>query len=276
VTREIRRLDGTGWIMREALGDTWRWYVDASLDDARDAGPDGDRDASLRHNSTRLPAGWWPASVPGSVVTDLWRAGELPDPYRGRGTRASEWTGARSWVYRRTVHLPELADDEWATLELDGVDPSGRVFWDGRMLGHVAGLYRRARFAVPADATTGIHRLAVVIDPVPASQPQVGHTGQVRVHRPRMNEGWDFCPRLPHQGIWRGVRMLVGVVQLADIAVRADVDRNGTGRVQLTAVLEVSDDRPVPAELRLIDSAGGVAARRRVVMSGETSRTLRK
>src|SRR3712207_7019155 len=43
-------------------------------------------------------------------------------------------------------------------------------------------------------------------DPVPASQPQVGRTELVRTHRPRMNEGWDFCPRLPHQGIWRPVQ----------------------------------------------------------------------
>src|SRR5581483_8851826 len=39
------------------------------------------------------------------------------------------------------------------------------------------------------------------------SEPQVGETSRVRVHKPRMNYGWDFCPRLVHQGIWRPVTL---------------------------------------------------------------------
>ncbi len=250
MTSEILRLDGPGWAVREALGETWRWYAGAPV------GPDP---------GGRLAPGWFPATVPGSVVTDLWRAGELSDPYRGRATRATEWTGARSWVYRRTVELPDTGAGAWATLEMDGVDPSGRVFWDGRPLGRVEGLYRAARFCVPSDAGgPGPHRLDVVLDPVPASQPQVGRTDLVRTHRPRMNEGWDFCPRFPHQGIWRSVRIVVGPVRLADLAVRAELDEQGTGRVALTALLETADEREVPVEALLVDAAGHAAATHRV------------
>ena len=46
--------------------------------------------------------------------------------------------------------------------------------------------------------------------PAPESEPQVGRTSLVRVHKPRMNYGWDFCPRLVHQGIWQSVRLDAG------------------------------------------------------------------
>lgn len=206
-------LDGPGWLVREALGETWRWFVDAPVT-ARNNAADAAR-------AVAATPGWWPATVPGSVVTALAGAGELPDPYRDRNSRAAEWTGTRHWVHRRDVDLPPLDPGERAVVELDGVDPSGTVLWDGQVIGRVEGLYHRLRAQVPAAAATaGPHRLAVVVDPVPPNEPQVGRTERVRVHRPRMTEGWDFCPRLPHQGLWRSARVVVDRVHLASVTVR--------------------------------------------------------
>ena len=191
VSPSVLDLDGPDWRVREAIGETWQWHVDGS---------DG-------------PA-WLPATVPGSVVTDLWRAGELPDPYRARNSRAAEWAGTRFWVYRREVVLSGPPDP--AVLELDGIDPAGTVFWDGTELGRVAGLYHQLRIRLP-DVAPGAHRLAVVVDPVPSTQPQVGRTDLVRSHRPRVTAGWDFCPPFPHQGVWRSVRLVRGASLLSEV-----------------------------------------------------------
>jgi beta-mannosidase len=276
-------LSGADWVVREALGETWRWYVDKPVDQWRNNvvsaaqwGQSAPETLVGSHSDRLDGTGWWPARVPGSVVTDLCRAGELPDPYRGRNTRAAEWTGERSWVYRRTVRLPAMAQDEWAVLEFDGVDPSGTLYWDGRRLGALGGLYRRARFAIPGDvAHVGQHRLAVVVDPVPASQPQVGRTDLVSTHRPRMNEGWDFCPRFPHQGIWRDVRLVVGAVHLASAAVTTWLDEDDQGTVRLAGTLEVAGSRAVPVEFELLDTAGRVVARQSEAVPGGPVRELR-
>lgn len=53
----------------------------------------------------------------------------------------------------------------------------------------------------------GERNLAVVIDAAPVSEPQVGRTSRVSVHKARMGYGWDFCPRLVHQGLWQPVRL---------------------------------------------------------------------
>jgi beta-mannosidase len=157
----VTSLDGDDWEVRGCLGDEWQWHV---------------------HKPWDAP-GWIPARVPGSVIDDLWRSGELPDPYHGRNSRLAEWVPERSWVYRRRVAGP-------GTVRFDGVDHAALVFVDGEQVGRHEGLYEPFEVTLPG----GEHQLAVVIAPAPASEPQVGRTSRVRVHRPRMNEGGS-CTR---------------------------------------------------------------------------------
>jgi beta-mannosidase len=182
-------LDGAGWSVREALGETWRWHVAAPMPVARN----NVADAAAR---AELAPGWIPATVPGSIIDDLHRAGDLVDPRVARNSRGAEWVAARHWVYRRAVDVP--ATDQPLYLEFDGIDPGGIVFWDGVELGSVSGLYHSARFEL-LDAAPGPHVLAVVVLPVPPSEPQVGRTERVTLHAPRMGYGWDFVPRFLHQ-----------------------------------------------------------------------------
>jgi len=209
-------LDGDGWTIREALGDTAEWYLGAPL-------PAAGNNVAEASAAIAAAPGWLPARVPGAVVDDLHRAGELPDPRVGRNSRAAEWVAERSWVYRRAVDLDaEAAEAGVAVLELDGVDPGAEVYWDGELLGSVRGLYHRLR--VPLDAsrrTEGRHKLALRVHPAPDSEPQVGRTERVRVHTPRLGYGWDFSPRLRHQGVWKGVRLRHGRALLGDVTVRA-------------------------------------------------------
>lgn len=217
-----------GWTLREALGRTWQWYVDAPVPAA------GNNVADAVASAVATP-GWLPARVPGSVVGALVAAGEVASPYVGRQSRQAEWTADRHWVYQRRLDPPVIGPDDRAVLELDGVDPGGLVFVDSVEVGRITGPYHPFR----ADVTDllrepGPHRLAVVVDPVPPSEPQVGRTEDVRVHAPRLNQGWDFSPRLPHQGIWRPVRLRVGPAVLRDVVVSAEVV-DGAGRIRVDA-----------------------------------------
>jgi beta-mannosidase len=167
----------TEWQVRGCLGREWEWHV----------GPDKPWDAP----------GWLPARVPGSVLDDLARAREVPDPYHERNSLLAEWVPERAWVYRAR------AEGE-CVLEFEGVDHEATVFVDGVEAAHHEGAFTPFRVAIPA----GPHLLAVVVHEAPESEPQIGRTSKVRVHKPRMNYGWDFCPRMIHQGIWRPVRVV--------------------------------------------------------------------
>lgn len=184
------------WQVKGWLGDEWRWYVAKPWD----------------------APGWLPACVPGSVLDDLARAGELPDLYRGRNSRLAEWVEHRTWVYRTRVSGP-------ARVRFEGVDHEATVFVDGDEVARHEGAFTPFELDVPE----GEHLLAVAVHAAPGSEPQVGHTSKVRVHKSRMGYGWDFCPRLVHQGIWRPVTLdpppeLFPVVRLEDDIGTVEVD----------------------------------------------------
>jgi beta-mannosidase len=167
-------LDGDEWQLRGFLGDEWRWHLDKPWD----------------------APGWLPARVPGSVLDDLARAGEVPDLYRMRNSLQAEWVPERAWIVRRRVNGP-------GRVRFEGIDYAATVFVDGEEVAFHEGLF--APFEI--DVAEGEHLLAVVVHAAPESESQVGRTSRVRIHKPRMNYGWDFCPRMVHQGIWRPVTL---------------------------------------------------------------------
>ncbi|WP_425837214.1 glycoside hydrolase family 2 protein [Streptomyces fractus] len=207
-----------GWELRACLGDTWRWLCGPGR-------PDGE-------------PGWFPARVPGSVLDDLRRGGQIPDPYVGTNSLLSEWVPQRAWLYRRVLDLPRLADGERALLRFGGVDHEATVLVDGHELAHHEGMFVPFEVDVSAYADGGSHLLAVVVHPAPPGEPQVGRTDRVRTHKTRMNYGWDFCPRLVHQGIWKPVRLEVaGPVRLRDAVVGAHA---GDRCVRVEAAVEAA------------------------------------
>jgi beta-mannosidase len=262
----VLELDGDGWQLREALGRTWEWAVRAEP-------PAAGNNAAEAVAGIDRNAGWLPARVPGAIVADLVRAGEILDPYVARNSRAAEWAAERSWVVRRTVLLPDRGPEESVLLELDGVDPTATVFWDGVEVGRTGGIYRPAALDLtlhaPKRMQPGPHVLALVLDPAPDSEPQVGRTEDVRVHAPRMGYGWDFCPRLRHQGVWRSVRLRIGPAVLTAVAARTELDVDGArGRVHVqAAVLGGGDEWRITAE---VAGARGEAG----VRDGEAQLTL--
>ncbi|MDX6409024.1 MAG: beta-mannosidase [Gaiellaceae bacterium] len=202
-------LNGEDWQLRGCLGREWEWHV----------GPDKPWEAP----------GWVPARVPGSVLDDLMRAGVAPSPYHERDSLLAEWVPERAWIYRRRFEGAGL-------LEFAGVDHAATVFVDGEE----AGFHEGAFTPFYVEVGPGEHLLAVVVHPAPESEPQVGKTSLVRVHKPRMNYGWDFCPRIVHQGIWRSVLLREGSVPLVSPTVTLE---DGVGIVR-TESDEVRIEQP--------------------------------
>ncbi|WP_329460472.1 glycoside hydrolase family 2 protein [Streptomyces sp. NBC_01497] len=202
-----------GWELRGCLGDTWRWLCGLGR-------PDGE-------------AGWFPARVPGSVLDDLRGQGLIGDPYVATGSLEAEWVPQRAWLHRRALQV-QLAAGERALLRFEGVDHEATVLVDGHEVAHHDGMFLPFEADVTEQVRDGArHVLAVVVHPAPSNEPQVGRTDRVRVHKSRMGYGWDFCPRMVHQGIWKPVWLeKAGPVRLRAVVVGAHLDSGGTVRVR--------------------------------------------
>lgn len=223
-------LDGQEWSCKGYLGEEWRMR--------RAYAPD-----------TGDVHGWLPARVPGSVLDDVVRAGEAPDPLVDMNSRACEWVPERSWVYRREVEL--AAVEGRVELQLDGIDHAADIFVNGTEVGSHIGAFTPATFDVTDLVRSGTNLIVIVLAPAPRSQPHIGRTSLVKNSKSRMTYGWDFCPRMIHLGIWDRTRLTFeGPATITDLFARpwlsADADEGG-----VACAVEVRADEAASGVLTL-------------------------
>ena len=210
------------------------------------------------------PAEATPATVPGTVHTDLLAAGQLPDPFYRDDEASVQWVGATAWVYARHVDVTaDLLRRRHVELRCDGLETLAHVTVNGRAAGYADDMFRTWTFDVRDLLHAGDNEIAVSFDPLrPYIARRVADVrgkgrglavnglGEVRVE-PCCN-GWDFGPRFITCGIWKPIGLVawdggrlaeVGVSQdLTDpraatlaVDVRADVD----GTVPLRVAVSV-------------------------------------
>lgn len=185
---------------------------------------------------------WLPATVPGGVHRDLFRAGLIADPYRDLNSLHCEWVENRWWVYRTTFPWP---DEKGSRIELvcRGLDYEALVFVNGKLLGEHKGMYHSAAFDVTALAEESASaELTIVFKQAPDEMAQIGRTSETFTQKSRFNYKWDFSTRLVNVGIWDDVLLrVVGQHSLDNLQLRTDA-WSGTGRIELTG--EVRAETP--------------------------------
>jgi beta-mannosidase len=254
-------LGGAGWRLKGFLPSDW-------------LRPD------LAERALAQEQGWIPAQVPGSVQHDLWRAGELADPYVGRNSLAAEWAAERTWVYARSF----AADAAWrgrrARLRFEGVDYAARFVLNGVELGAHESMFTPACFEV-ADLLRydAPNQLVAIIAPAPREQDQMGRTSLVRSRKSRMGYWWDFCPRLVNLGLWDNVALdLSGPLRIEDLWARpALASDHGRAEVTVTVTLSTPEPRRAALEVTLRHEGRVVASERveRRLAAGESALELR-
>jgi beta-mannosidase len=196
-------LDGPDWLFKGYSGEEWLWR-------------------NAHQPRSRDQRGWLPTSVPGSVQTDLWRNGEIPDPYFERNSLLVEWVPQRTWLYKRAFTAGEALRGQRVRLVFEGVDYAARFYLNGELLGEHTGMFTLASFEVDGRLHYGEENLlVVVIDPAAPEQPQIGYSSRERTHKSHMTYWWDFCPRMIHLGIWDAIYLeATGLARLEDVCVR--------------------------------------------------------
>jgi beta-mannosidase len=135
VSRRID-LNGGDWLFKDFVGEDWIW-----------------RD-SVQPNTPDVR--WWrKGTVPGTVLHDLLRNGEVPDPYYERNSLLVEWVPERTWVYRKSFAVDESLRGRRVQLHFKGVDYAARFFLNGRPIGEHVGMYTPAVFEVSDELRYG-------------------------------------------------------------------------------------------------------------------------
>src|SRR5690242_8718962 len=228
----------------------------------------GDAHAAARPRATR----WLPATVPGTVQTDLMAAGLASDPFLRDNEAAIQWVGLSDWVYRTSFTVDEATlARRHAELVFDGLDTFADVSLNGHKLLAADNMFRRwrvpAKAWLHADANTlevTLHSPIARLQPWLLKQPYAlpgefdsafgdepeGKQTANYVRKAAYQYGWDWGPRIVTEGIWKDVRLESwSALRLADFHIaqpKVDADV-----AQLQAQLHLAADAAGKAKVTL-------------------------
>jgi beta-mannosidase len=192
---------------------------------------------------------WMPATVPGSVHTDLLALGQIPDPFVADNELSVQWVAERDWIYK--VHFmvdKAMLDEDKLFLVCDGLDTLASVALNGQALGDTDNMFRRYRWDVSDAVKLGQNEVLVEFastvnamlemqEEEPLIGPSQSIPGGAHVRKAPCQFGWDWGPQLPPTGIWKEMRLEgYTTARLADVHVRQAHEVDG---VTLTAQVVV-------------------------------------
>ncbi len=226
-----------------------------------------------------------PASVPGTVHTDLLAAGLIDDPYLDDAEARLAWVGRCDWRYEADVDHAAGGGHERLDLVLDGLDTVAVVEVDGAVLASTANMHRSHRLDVRPVLRGGSTLAITFASPVVAAdtasvemgwRPQVNTHPYNAVRKMACSYGWDWGPDLPTSGAWRPVSLEAwSVARLASVRPVATVagvtGDHPSGHLAVHVEVERSGapgaDRPLAVEVTLHCPGGDPLVARTLVPS---------
>lgn len=173
---------------------------------------------------------WLPATVPGTVHTDLLSNGIIEDPYYRTNEKDLQWIDKNDWEYRSTFLVEdELLRKKEIRLLFEGLDTYATVFLNGVEVLEADNMFRsweisckeylkvgenEIHIILHSPINIGLEKLQINGYPLPASndQSENGELGDKKVsiftRKAGYHFGWDWGPRLVTSGIWRPIRLV--------------------------------------------------------------------
>ena len=207
------------------------------------------------------PKGWYPVTVPTTVVAALVKHKVLPDPMFGMNLRQFPGVGYPiganfsnlpmppdspylvSWWYRKTFLLPADYKGKSVWLNFKGINYRANIWLNGKQIANsddIAGAWRTYEFNVTKDAKPGAENVLAV-----------------QVFAPTDTDlaitfvDWNPAPPDKNMGLWREVFLTAsGPVALRYPTVVAHVDGSNNAQLAVTALLKNATSEPVKGTLR--------------------------
>lgn len=170
---------------------------------------------------------WYPATVPGTVHTDLMANEIIEDPFYRLNERGVQWVDKEDWMYETTLTVtPEELTANNQQLVFYGLDTYADVYLNSQPILNADNMHRTWRVDVKDKLQPGDNKLEVYFhSPIKIDLPKCDqydygfNTGpdqsqnggifdklvSIFARKAGYHYGWDWGPRLVTSGIWRPI-----------------------------------------------------------------------
>jgi len=157
--------------------------------------------------------GIYPAAVPGSVHTDLMKAGIIPDPFYGDNEKKVQWISEHDWIYYDTFNLADdILENSHIDLVFKGLDTRCDVYLNNTLVLAAANMFRQWRLDAAKLLNPGSNTLRLIFYSPVEFIHHAADTARIPLPDPRAylrkapyHFGWDWGPELATSGIWKPV-----------------------------------------------------------------------
>lgn len=232
---------------------------------------------------------WLPATVPGTVHTDLLSNKVIEDPFRSTNEPKLQWIENEDWEYKTTFYPDkEILSSGVQELVFKGLDTYAEVYLNHEMILQTDNMFLEWRVNIAGKLLNGENTLSVRFQPaykvglelakkLPITLPADNDKGEeaktsVFTRKAPYHFGWDWGPRYVTVGIWRPVSIEgwstakidnIQYIQRSQSAEKAEFDAHFT--------LDATNNESVT--LMVVDTSGAVYAQQRVdLKKGEDNR----
>jgi len=210
-------------------------------------------------------ANWYPASVPGTVHTDLMNNRIIQDPYSGNNEKHARWVENEDWEYRTSFSVPEnIFNKKHIDIKFEGLDTYAKVYLNDSLIITANNMFRTWKADVKRFLKKDSNLLYIYFESAEkkgvamASKMPYKLPGDEKVftRKAQYQYGWDWGPRLITCGIWKNV-VLTGWqnCKLEDVHIIQDSVNEKTAYI--TAKLLIRSDDKSNIQLIIKDKESG-------------------
>lgn len=161
---------------------------------------------------------WLPATVPGTVHTDLMKQKLIPDPFYRDNEAKVQWVSKLDWDYRTqfNVDARQLSANN-LELVFEGLDTYADIWLNDRLILHTDNMFRTWQVDVKPWLKAGKNQLLIrfysaerITDSLANAQLPLVLPSENNRHYSRKAQyhfGWDWGPKLVTCGIWRKITL---------------------------------------------------------------------
>ena len=227
---------------------------------------------------------WLPATVPGTVHTDLLANGLIPDPFHRMNESEIQWIENKDWEYRTTFMVsPELLEHDMLTLRFKGLDTYAYVYLNGVMILDADNMF--VGWDIPckealiegenelliyfhSPVRKGMEKLSQLDYTIPSTNEQAPFDQRTSVftRKAPFHFGWDWGPRLVTSGIWRPVELIAWSKATIE-EVYLETTSANTSQAEIIAEAGIHVEQPGQYAISLFFNDRKVAGTRQIDLS---------
>ncbi|ESU29590.1 beta-mannosidase [Flavobacterium limnosediminis JC2902] len=161
-------------------------------------------------------AKWLPASVPGTVHSDLFTNRVIPNPFFGANEKQLQWIENEDWEYETNFFISaQDFKNENIDLQFDGLDTYAEVFLNEKSVLKADNMFRTWKIDVKKQLKAGQNKLVVVFQSAvkkgkeEAKKLKYTLPGDEKIftRKAQYQYGWDWGPRFVTAGIWKKTQL---------------------------------------------------------------------